>query len=96
MTTAKPTKTIINPREINNPSNIVAEIAQNELEKLSTPDATIAWYNPEDTENPEQLIKFDELSLELQQTILNKLDLCQQGKFVSLQEYKSQKQKNNS
>jgi hypothetical protein len=96
MTTAKPTKTIINPREINNPSNIVAEIAQNELEKLSTLDATIAWYNPEDTENPEQLIKFDELSVELQQTILNKLDLCQQGKFVSLEEYKSHKQKNNS
>ncbi|MDF0554800.1 hypothetical protein [Kamptonema sp. UHCC 0994] len=96
MTTAKPTKTIINPREINNPSNIVAEIAQTELEKLNTPDATITWYNPEDTENPEQSIKFDELSVELQQAILNKLDLCQQGKFVSLEEYKTQKQKNNS
>ncbi|OCQ99244.1 hypothetical protein BCD67_08755 [Oscillatoriales cyanobacterium USR001] len=96
MTATKPTKTIINPRKINNPSNIVAEIAQNELEKLSTPDATIAWYTPEDTENPEQLLKFNELSVELQQTILNKLDLCQQGKFVSLEEYKSQKQKKNS
>ena len=94
MTTAKPTTTIINPRE-NSPSNLVAEIAQNELEKLSTPDATIAWYFPENSENPEQLIKFDELSVELQQTILKKLELCQQGKFVSLEEYKSQKQKNN-
>jgi hypothetical protein len=96
MTTTKPTKTVINPIEINNPSSIVAEIAQNELEKLSTPDATITWYNPENTENPEQSIKFDELSVELQQTIMNKLNLCQQGKFVSLEEYKSHKPKNNS
>lgn len=94
MNTAKSTKTIIDPTDINlNEEAIVVEIAKAELEKLSTPDATICWYNLEDPENPEQSIKFDELSGELQQAILKKLELCQQGEFVTLEEYKNQKHK---
>jgi hypothetical protein len=96
MTTAKPTRTITESRKINSSSKIVAEIAQSELDKLSTSNATIAWYNPEDAENPEQLIKFDTLSVELQEAILSKLALCQAGKFVSLEEYKDRKGKKNS
>ncbi|MDF0553406.1 hypothetical protein [Kamptonema sp. UHCC 0994] len=94
MTSAKPTKTIIDPIDINNPSDIVIEIAQTELEKLNTPDATICWYNQEDTDNPEQSIKFNELAGELQQAILKKLQLCKQGKFITLEEYKNQKHNN--
>ncbi|MCL1470819.1 hypothetical protein [Argonema antarcticum] len=62
-----------NSNQVRPLSEIVAEIAKTELEKLNAPDATICWYDPDASESCEQQIKFEELSVEDREAIIKGL-----------------------
>jgi hypothetical protein len=79
-----------NSNQVHPLSEIVAEIAKTELERLNTPDATICWYDSDASESGEKLLKFDELSGEDQQAIIKGLSAYQNGGFVTIDRYKSQ------
>ena len=83
----------INKSENRSSSEIIAKIAREELDSLSKPDATICWYNLEGETASEKLIKLSDLSVELQQAILEGLDLCERGSLVTLDEYKNRTKK---
>lgn len=72
------------------PNLVVAQIAQEELARLSQPNATLSKFDI-DSSTDSQTIKFSDLPTEKQQEIIKGLQACEKGGFVTLDDYRKRR-----
>lgn len=72
------------------PNLVVAQIAQEELARLSQPNATLSKFDI-DSSTDCQTIKFSDLLTEKQQEIIKGLQACEKGGFVTLDDYRKRR-----